>query len=481
MKRSKQSVPETGKDPKDGAPAKGKASQFWDFVGEKSLPPLMAAVGYLISSNDRLTIGGHWASGINLFPIFVASGLYFLAIVMFFRKFWHSCNATWKRVVLVTAALISELVFGWYDFQWIRREWTPTYVYLVPTHELIDCERRAFIVNYSGLKDLRNVKIFIKDNNNGTVQESDDFKDGFEAGMPSPDSPRYVWVKPSRPWDEDYTITVTGTRFHSVQEMVLRNVGQGLQSAVRIELDSARKPVVDCRDRLLPDAYSLGRGARMDCTTIMSVDASLLPKLRPEPFGYQMPDGTYTHVKLKALPKASELDTQSEDRHLTEYLRTVMKSKLSKYRGTKALILYYGGSKTLAYAKEFRDFLESGSVGWSARGPQIAPDGDEGIVDVQVSVSKQYWNKAYPRGADLMDSLEGVKHRKGLMYDDAVPADLIVLWVGPKSPDGFTPNDCLGAELRPRPGEHHTCEMVNQTGAACPFQLYSTNVPVTKK
>ena len=124
------------------------------------------------------------------------------------------------------AAGTAALLFVWFDYNWTRQEWTPTFLYLVPSRELIDCERRALFVNHSGLKRLENVTIIIKDNKSGTVEEIDDYKNGIEPGPQNPDAPRYIWVKPSHPWDEDYTITVTGSRFRSVQETVLRSVKQ---------------------------------------------------------------------------------------------------------------------------------------------------------------------------------------------------------------------------------------------------------------
>jgi len=109
-------------------------------------------------------------------------------------------------------------------------------VYFAPTRELIDCERRAFFINHSGLKRLESVRVIIRDNKSGSVEEIDDFKNGIEPGPQNPDAPRYVWLKPSQPWDEDYTITVTGLRFRSVQETVLRSVKQDVQFAAQITI-----------------------------------------------------------------------------------------------------------------------------------------------------------------------------------------------------------------------------------------------------
>ena len=452
VRRIVQSVLETyGYAPKGAGRLAEKRQSFWEFVIKYLVPAL------------ALAISVHEAGDLNVLG---ASALYLLALFVFFRGFWAWCNTRPKTVTLCIAVGTAVLSFAWFDYNWIREEWTPTFLYLVPTRELIDCERRAFFVNHSGLKRLENVRVIIKDNKSGSVEEIDDYKNGIEPGPQNPDAPRYVWVKPSHPWDEDYTITVTGSQFRSVQETVLRSVKQDVQFAAQITVDPKKKPVVRCRDSLLPEAYSVGRGATENCNTLMAADQGFLNRLQPEPYGFQLPNGAYSAVRIRTLPIASDLDAQSEDRHLTEFEQTIMRSKLSEYRGTKLLVLYAGGPKTLAYATEFRDFFRS--LQWKVDGPRSVPPGDERVVDVQISVSQRYWNTPYPRAADLLNSLEGIKHRQRYVYDAAISPDVIVLWVGPKSPDNFRPDDCASAVLRPSPGEPHTCEIVAQTPGFCP-------------
>jgi hypothetical protein len=454
MRRIVQSVFETyGFAPKGVDRSAEKRQSFWDFL----LKYVVAAVAF-----------GGLGFEVREFSPVLPSVLYLLGLTVFFRGFWAWCNTGPKTVALYialgTAALLS---FAWFDYNWMREEWAPTFLYLVPSRELIDCERRAFFVNHAGLKRLENIKVIIKDNKSGSVEEIDDYKDGIEPGPQNPDAPRYIWVKPSHPWDEDYTITVTGSRFRSVQETVLRSVKQDIQFAVQITVDPKKKPVVSCRDGLLPETYSLGRGATENCKTLMAVDQGFLNRLQPEPYGFQLSNGAYSAVRIRTLPTASDLDAQSEDRHLTEFEQTIMRSKLSEYRGTKLLVLYAGGPKTLAYATEFRAFFRS--LQWNVDGPRPVPAGDERVVDVQISVSQRYWNTPFPRAADLLNSLEGIKHRQRYVYDTAISPDLIVLWVGPKSPDNFRPDDCASAVLHPRPGQPHTCEFVAQPPGFCPF------------
>jgi len=199
----------------------------------------------------------------------------------------------------------------------------------------------------------------------------------------------------------------------------------------------------------------------------MAIEPALLNNLQPEVYGLQQPNGGYTIIRPRKLAPPSELDSQSEDRHLTEYQQQIMRPRLSGYRGTKLLILYAGGPRTLAYASEFREFFRS--LQWSVDGPNLVPVGDERIVDLQVSMSNLYWNKSNPVVTDLLGSLEGVKHRQRAVYDGAISPELIVLWVGPKSPSSFRPDDCAPAELHPKPGEPHTCDMVAAATSVCPF------------
>jgi hypothetical protein len=434
-----------------GEPKKG-GQTFWEFFFKYVLPAI------------TITGFGHWVSETSPVLGMIA---HVLALMVLSRGLWAWCTTKPQAIVLVIATLAVLLIVVWRDSVWIRKEWTPTFLYLVPTRELIDCERRAFFVNHTGFKGLQNIRIIIRDNKSGSVQENDDFKTGIEPGPQNLDAPLYVWVKPSHPWDEDYTITITGTKFRSVQQMVLRSAKQSAQFALQVTVDPRTKPVMNCRDHLLPDTYSLSKGSKDDCNTLTAIDGELLRKLKPEIYGFQRPNGDFTILKLRKLPLASDLDSQSEDRHLTEYQQIIMRTKLTKYRGTRLLILYAGGPKTLTYASGFRDFFHS--LGWRVEGPRFVPVGDEELVDVQVSINNRYWNTPYRPANDLMSALEGIKHRQRYVYDDAVSPDLIVLWVGPKSPNNFKSDDCAPAVLRPKPAEDNTCEMVSQTNTSCPF------------
>ena len=199
----------------------------------------------------------------------------------------------------------------------------------------------------------------------------------------------------------------------------------------------------------------------------MAVDPGLSEEPVTRVLRAHRPNGAYSAVRIRTLPTASDLDAQSEDRHLTEYEQTIMRSKLSKYDGRNLFSSLRRWPKNFGIRDGVPQFLRS--LHWKVDGPRAVPAGDERVVDVQISVSQHYWNTPYPRATDLQNSMEGIKQRQRYVYDAAISPDQIVLWVGPKSPDNFRPDDCASAVLHPRPGEPHTCEFVAQTPGFCPF------------
>src|SRR6266849_2014022 len=65
------------------------------------------------------------------------------------RRKWHAFTRNQSLVFVGTSITrISALIAGGrLVSHWAREEWNPTFVYLVPSRELIDCERRAFRVS----------------------------------------------------------------------------------------------------------------------------------------------------------------------------------------------------------------------------------------------------------------------------------------------------------------------------------------------
>ncbi len=123
--------------PKGVGGLSGKHQSVWDFV----FMYLVTAVGFV-----------GFGMAVSEFSVVIASALYLIALLVFFRGFWAWCNSRRKTVTLLLSTGIALMAFACRDYNWIREERTPTFLYLTPTHELIDCERRAFFVNHSGFK-----------------------------------------------------------------------------------------------------------------------------------------------------------------------------------------------------------------------------------------------------------------------------------------------------------------------------------------
>jgi len=196
----------------------------------------------------------------------------------------------------------------------------------------------------------------------------------------------------------------------------------------------------------------------------MFIPEDIQSRLSPSPYGAELPDGSFRIMRQKTLPLPSELEAQSENRHLWEYGEARIRDEVSKYRGARLLILTTNGSKTRDYAQEFHSVFRA--AGWKVDGPKPAPPLNERMIDVQVSAK----NCGPPAQAVLRGlTFAGVKHRQHCTFDQNISDGFIVLWIGPKSPSSINPDDCLSAELVPRQGEHHTCEMTSQTQKSIPF------------
>ena len=103
-------------------------------------------------------------------------------------------------------------------------------------------------------------------------------------------------------------------------------------------------------------------------------------------YSYQHPDGSVTMRKVRTLPSPSELDAQSDQRHLTDYQQEQLRPAIKQYGGLWLRVFYSGGPNTLAYAEELRQlFAES----WKTNEVSAVPVGDERIIDVQITVGNK--------------------------------------------------------------------------------------------
>jgi hypothetical protein len=327
-----------------------------------------------------------------------------------------------------------------------------TYIYLVPTSELAECQRRAFFVKIRGPKTLYNVEITLRDDKSGNTY-SQTYSE-IDPGLRSADT--HFWFTPSSRWDESYTATVATRDSHSYQKLIIRGTQKKIAFATEVTTDEEKRPILKCRDALLPVGYTLATAEQRSCSELMKLPEDIQNTL--DVYNYQRPDGAVAIRKQKVLPSPSELDEQSEDRHVTEYQQQIMGPTIDRYAQSRLLIYWAGGPKTKAYAQELRNLFKSK---WQVGDPQFVPIGDERIIDLQITVG----TKTSPKKVnDVLAGFElaGIKHRRLHGLDPDISGDVMALWVGPKSPKDASPDQCLPATLRPKPGQHHDCEMIAQ-------------------
>jgi hypothetical protein len=90
-----------------------------------------------------------------------------------------------------------------------------TFIYLAPSTELMECQKRAFFVKIVGPHTLSRVEVTLKDNKSGqTIVQS--FPE-IDPGLLRSD--QYLWFTPSSPWDEDYTVTANFKRIALVTKL----------------------------------------------------------------------------------------------------------------------------------------------------------------------------------------------------------------------------------------------------------------------
>jgi len=78
-----------------------------------------------------------------------------------------------------------------------------------------------------------------------------------------------------------------------------------------------QKTIVRCGHKLLPPSYTLAAKETRSCAEPMKLPADVTSTL--DVYSYQHPDGSVTMRKVRTLPSPSELDEQSDQRHLTDY------------------------------------------------------------------------------------------------------------------------------------------------------------------
>jgi hypothetical protein len=344
----------------------------------------------------------------------------------------------------------------------------PTYLYLVPTHNLINSERRAFFVMQVGPQPLTNIEIALRDNKSGDIQLEKYLK--IDAGPQNPLAPRYFWFTPSAPWDEDYTVTITSSKKpRAIQRLILRSTHHLIQFATDVRVDGRSTPVLECRDPLLPASYELARSSPQPCDKRMDLSSEVEDKVQPAPYNFELPDGSVAIKRLRVLTPQSESESQSDTRRLSEWQRGKIGSEVSQYPGKNILIMASSGKNTWSYAQDFRDVFVSS--GWNVEGPTPVPPIDELIIDVQLSTNGKLGTPPKSEALAVLNSFKeaGIKQRERNTLDPDIRPDLLVLWVGARSPEGISPDECAPISFKPKPNGSKPCSLITQTPKAVPF------------
>ena len=363
--------------------------------------------------------------------------------------------ASWSRLKLVAASIIGVLVLMSLSY-WVRVQQSNsllTYVYLVPTSELVECKQRAFFIKAHGPLHVSGLLVTLTDDKSG--QTSTQKYPDFDADTVS----EFLWVTPSHPWDEKYIATFDAHELHSTQKLTIQSHNKTLQLLTTVMVPERQAPVLKCDDMKTDDPNS--------CFNVLKLEPDSLKRL--DVSSYEKADGNVQILRIKQFPSPSELDEQSDDRHLTEFQQRALEPFLSKYPGTRITIFYAGGDRSKAYAEEWYRFLKSK---WLPSNPELVPLGNEGILDVQITVggklSKVKGESNLPQLLDALDK-SGVKHAHHFTIDPNIEDGDLMLWVGPKSPKDINPDQCAGAQMKQKTGEPHTCDLIRQTTGTCPF------------
>ncbi len=411
---------------------------------------------YIVPEDTFLSVAVAW--------LLWGFALFFLA-----RLFVHwSRDKNWHKFLRRTVVATSSAAFLYFAATSMRAIAQPAYLYLVPTHNLIEAESRAFFIQQVGPRSFTNIEIALRDNKSTTIQLERISE--IDAGPQNPLAPHYFWFTPSTPWDEDYTVTITSSKKPKViQRLVVRSTQHVLQFAVDVRVDGKSKPVLECRDHLLPSSYQLAKNSTQPCDKWMDLSPDLENKLEPAPYAVELPNGTLQIRKARMLTPQVGSESQPDTRRLSEWQRGQIISEISQFPGKKILIMASSGGNTWAYAQDFRSAFTSGR--WNVQGPNHVLPSYERIIDVQVSINGKLGTPRKPEVSAVMNGFKkaGIKHGERTTLDPDIRPDLILLWVRAKSPEGINPDDCAPIALKPKPGDPEPCTGVSETRKPVPI------------
>jgi hypothetical protein len=201
----------------------------------------------------------------------------------------------------------------------------------------------------------------------------------------------------------------------------------------------------------------------------MDLSPELESKLEPPPYNVELPNGDLQIRKLRTLTPQLGSESQSDTRHLSEWQLGQIVSEISRYPAKQILIMASRGGQTWAYAQDFRSAFSSAH--WNVRGPNHVPPIYEHIIDVQISTNGRLGDPRKPEVSAVLNAFNNasIKHREHVILDPGVKPDLIVLWVGAKSPEGITADDCAPFSFKPKPNDIDPCANIKETRKPVPL------------
>ena len=360
-------------------------------------------------------------------------------------------------------------------YEWL---FTPaTYAYLLPGRGLGQNSapaprefvlRRVFVLEQVGPKILHNVKVILRDNHAKDQAQAHHIEnypqvDPRESGLKNV-QPKHFWFKPSTPWDEDYTVTISSGEKLFLERILVRGfvpppgtpinpppppevkaqtgdaplspeMGK-VEFAIRVTTSGSDTALFTCQDQDLIGQPDWRNDPVQPClqhgTGIQGFEAGLDPR----PFVLTLPGGMIDMTPSLPPIVSSRPETEADTRRLSEWQKAQLQSTLERYPDHNVLILFVGDPNTRRYAQDFVDVFQASK--WKAKGPiQLAVTSTQSpITDVQVSTWKSDFGHERQIALDIGNAFKntGIKGGDRLVCN-LDRSDVLVVLVGVKSPE----------------------------------------------
>jgi hypothetical protein len=395
------------------------------------------------------------------------------------------------RCMLWVGIMIAVLAIAIPVYRWI---FTPiTYIYLFPGRGLGEASaqaphdftmRRVFVLERSGPEILQNVEVTLRDYKAAGQVTTDHVETYAEVGPDASSSgasqPKHFWFAPSKPWDEDYTVTLKSGEKVFIERIVVIGISPPpipgtpinpppapkvtptllgvplgpemgrVALAIRVTSYGDDSPVFTCRDADLAHLPEWTHDTFQPCSEHSTDTSGFEFFLDPKPFVLAFP-GRILDMTPPAVPQlSSHPETEPSNRELSGWQKAHMVKILEKFPGKRVLIVATDDDATRRYAKDFRDVFQQSH--WIVKGPVDAPKTDCTPVDVTLQVWKDDLGGPRPHVVAAEDALKAAGVKGGRHYECVLASSRsLVLRVGVKSPDEVNDDDIPACPPRVSP------------------------------